>query len=80
MWPCLFTSPRDRRCLCSFSQDGWVLFKAVVLKKRLTATDFYNGYLHQSLKKDTPLEAGEGRFISRSGGAGGAWRRKKSTL
>lgn len=31
-------------------KDGWVAFRAVVLKKRLTAADFYNGYLHQSLK------------------------------
>ncbi|XP_070688510.1 methionyl-tRNA formyltransferase, mitochondrial [Pempheris klunzingeri] len=29
-------------------KDGWVGFKAVVLKKRLTAADFYNGYLHQT--------------------------------
>lgn len=28
-------------------KDGWVGFKAVLLKKRLTAADFYNGYLHQ---------------------------------
>ncbi|RVE74940.1 hypothetical protein OJAV_G00027400 [Oryzias javanicus] len=60
--------------------DGWVLFKAVLLKKRLTATDFYNGYLHQTLKKDTPHGAAEGRFISsRGGGADGARRRNEST-
>ncbi|MGH0128220.1 UNVERIFIED_CONTAM: hypothetical protein FKN15_044932 [Acipenser sinensis] len=29
------------------SRDGWVGFKAVKLKKRLSAADFYNGYLHQ---------------------------------
>lgn len=33
--------------VCLLLQDGWVGFKAVLLKKRLTAADFYNGYLHQ---------------------------------
>ncbi|XP_030622365.1 methionyl-tRNA formyltransferase, mitochondrial [Chanos chanos] len=32
-------------------KDGWVGFKAVMLKKRLSAADFYNGYLHQSFLK-----------------------------
>jgi methionyl-tRNA formyltransferase len=31
-------------------KDGWVGFKAVMLKKRLSAADFYNGYLHQSFQ------------------------------
>lgn len=43
-------------CSLSLLQDGWVGFKAVLLKKRLTAADFYNGYLHQM---------GEGLFVSR---------------
>lgn len=42
--------------MCSLFQDGWVGFKAVLLKKRLTAADFYNGYLHQTA---------EGLFVSR---------------
>lgn len=33
--------------VCLLLQDGWVGFNAVLLKKRLTAADFYNGYLHQ---------------------------------
>lgn len=33
-------------CLAVRCKDGWVGFRAVVLKKRLTAADFYNGYLH----------------------------------
>lgn len=37
-------------------QDGWVGFKAVLFKKRLTAADFYNGYLHQT---------GKGLFVSK---------------
>ncbi|XP_061669650.1 methionyl-tRNA formyltransferase, mitochondrial isoform X2 [Syngnathoides biaculeatus] len=31
-------------------KDGWVGFKAVVLRKRLTAADFYNGYLHRETR------------------------------
>lgn len=42
-------------------QDGWVGFKAVILKKRLTATDFYNGYLHRVLR---PRGAAAATFIS----------------
>lgn len=29
-------------------KDGWVGFKAVILRKRLTAADFYNGHMHQT--------------------------------
>uniref|UniRef100_A0A672IFW0 Methionyl-tRNA formyltransferase, mitochondrial n=1 Tax=Salarias fasciatus TaxID=181472 RepID=A0A672IFW0_SALFA len=42
-------------------KDGWVGFKAVLLKKRLTAADFYNGYLHQSVQKSWP----GGKFVIR---------------
>lgn len=35
-----------QHCVYLLTQDGWVGFRAVVLKKRLTAADFYNGYLH----------------------------------
>lgn len=49
--------------LCVLDQDGWVGFKGVLLRKRLTAADFYNGYLHQ---QRAPHEAGAaGLFISR---------------
>nr|XP_046248630.1 methionyl-tRNA formyltransferase, mitochondrial [Scatophagus argus] len=41
-------------------KDGWVGFKTVLLKKRLTAADFYNGYLHQTA---------DGRFLSRKRGS-----------
>lgn len=41
---------KDSNILSVRCKDGWVGFQAVVLKKRLTAADFYNGYLHQSLK------------------------------
>lgn len=40
----------DKHFVCSVVKDGWVGFKAVMLKKRLSAADFYNGYLHQSFQ------------------------------
>ncbi|XP_072321224.1 methionyl-tRNA formyltransferase, mitochondrial [Eucyclogobius newberryi] len=43
-------------------KDGWVGFRSVLLKKRLTAADFYNGYLHQSVK--SPAAAAHGLFVS----------------
>lgn len=46
-------------------KDGWVGFGSVLLKKRLTAADFYNGYLHQSLR--SPLgSTTHGLFLSRT--------------
>lgn len=48
-------APLNFYCDVRLFQDGWVGFKAVLLKKRLTAADFYNGYLHQT---------GEGLFVS----------------
>ncbi|XP_045929992.1 methionyl-tRNA formyltransferase, mitochondrial [Micropterus dolomieu] len=57
--------------LCSLFQDGWVGFKAVLLKKRLTAADFYNGYLHQT---------SGGVFVSRKGGSEAHQKSQKSML
>lgn len=44
-------------------KDGWVGFRSVLLKKRLTAADFYNGYLHQSMKSPSG-QAAHGLFLS----------------
>lgn len=44
-------------------KDGWVGFGSVLLKKRLTAADFYNGYLHQSMKSFSDVSS-HGLFIS----------------
>ncbi|XP_068174458.1 methionyl-tRNA formyltransferase, mitochondrial [Antennarius striatus] len=52
-------------------KDGWVAFKAVCLKKRLTAADFYNGYLHQS---------SEGQFVSRKKGTKTPQKRENSRV
>ncbi|XP_018618696.2 methionyl-tRNA formyltransferase, mitochondrial [Scleropages formosus] len=32
-------------------KDGWVGFRAIMLKKSISAADFYNGYLHQFFLK-----------------------------
>ncbi|XP_068615634.1 methionyl-tRNA formyltransferase, mitochondrial-like [Brachionichthys hirsutus] len=47
---------KDSNTLAVCCKDGWVSFQAVCLKKRLTAADFYNGYLHKS---------SGGHFVSR---------------
>ncbi|XP_056134413.1 methionyl-tRNA formyltransferase, mitochondrial [Lampris incognitus] len=55
---------RERNTLAVCCKDGWVGFKAVVLKKRLSAADFYNGYLHQSRTKKPSHQNQECRFLS----------------
>ncbi|KAM9824989.1 methionyl-tRNA formyltransferase, mitochondrial isoform 1-T1 [Syngnathus typhle] len=48
-------------------KDGWVAFKAVILNKRLTAADFYNGYLHQTLRRPgggTGRDSAAAAFVS----------------
>ncbi|XP_056605399.1 methionyl-tRNA formyltransferase, mitochondrial isoform X1 [Triplophysa dalaica] len=35
-------------------KDGWVGFRSVKFKKKLSAADFFNGYLHQSVLKKSP--------------------------
>nr|XP_057934848.1 methionyl-tRNA formyltransferase, mitochondrial [Doryrhamphus excisus] len=62
---------KESNILAVRCKDGWVGFKAVLLKKRLTAADFYNGYLHQTLlpHKTPPHQTPGGVFLSRRGGA-----------
>ncbi|KAM6943538.1 methionyl-tRNA formyltransferase, mitochondrial [Xenentodon cancila] len=60
-------------------KDGWVEFRTVLLKRRLTATDFYNGYLHHTFKKNTPYEAAEEYFVSRKGGTMNLQKRENTT-
>lgn len=45
-------------------QDGWVGFKAVVLKKPISAGDFYNGYMHASLTGKPSHQPEECVFVS----------------
>ncbi|XP_033983178.1 methionyl-tRNA formyltransferase, mitochondrial [Trematomus bernacchii] len=49
-------------------KDGWVGFRSVVLKKRLTAGDFYNGYLHQTLHRKSACDITRALFITRKHG------------
>ncbi|XP_059927084.1 methionyl-tRNA formyltransferase, mitochondrial [Gadus macrocephalus] len=45
-------------------KDDWVGFKAVVLKKRLSAADFYNGYMHHGLTGKPSHQPEQCLFIS----------------
>lgn len=36
-------------------QGGWVGVKGIVLKKKLTAADFYNGYLHSWFQHNSKM-------------------------
>ncbi|XP_029987148.1 methionyl-tRNA formyltransferase, mitochondrial-like isoform X1 [Sphaeramia orbicularis] len=63
-----FLKESDILAVCC--KNGWVGFRAVLLKKRLTAADFYNGYLHQTLQKETPNDTDECLFVSRKQEAG----------
>ncbi|XP_031142788.1 methionyl-tRNA formyltransferase, mitochondrial isoform X3 [Sander lucioperca] len=56
---------KESNTLAVCCKDGWVGFKAVLLKKRLTAADFFNGYLHQTVQKKTPYQTTEALFVSR---------------
>lgn len=54
---------KESNTLSVCCKDGWVEFGSVLLKKHLTAADFYNGYLHQSMKSPSGQTA-HGLFIS----------------
>ncbi|XP_009278768.1 PREDICTED: methionyl-tRNA formyltransferase, mitochondrial [Aptenodytes forsteri] len=43
-------------------KEGWVGIKTVVLKKKLTAVDFYNGYMHSCFQKNSRTVHQECRF------------------
>ncbi|GAA6222942.1 methionyl-tRNA formyltransferase, mitochondrial [Lates japonicus] len=59
---------KESNALAVCCKDGWVGFKAVLLNKRLTAADFYNGYLHQTLQNKTLYQTAEGFFVTRKRG------------
>lgn len=61
---------KESNTLAVCCKDGWVGFKAVLLKKRLTAADFYNGYLHQTT---------EALFVSKKTGTEEHRMRENST-
>lgn len=43
-------------------KDGWIGVRSVMLKKTLTATDFYNGYLHPWHQKNSQAPPSQCRF------------------
>lgn len=43
-------------------KDGWIGVQSVMLKKTLTATDFYNGYLHPWHQKNPQAHPSQCRF------------------
>lgn len=71
---------KETNALAVCCKDGWVGFRAVLLKKRLTAADFYNGYLHRTLHKNTLCETAEGWFVSKKGGTEVHQMRRNSKL
>ncbi|XP_020497112.2 methionyl-tRNA formyltransferase, mitochondrial [Labrus bergylta] len=62
---------RESNTLAVCCKDGWVGFKEVLLKKRLTAADFYNGYLHQTDR---------GLFVSKTTSSEARQMRENSSL
>ncbi|XP_029354281.1 methionyl-tRNA formyltransferase, mitochondrial [Echeneis naucrates] len=74
------TFQKESNTLAVCCKDGWVGFKAVVLKKRLSAADFYNGYLHQTVQKKTQWQMAQGLFVSRKGGTASHQMRKNSVV
>uniref|UniRef100_A0A8C8SRX9 Methionyl-tRNA formyltransferase, mitochondrial n=1 Tax=Pelusios castaneus TaxID=367368 RepID=A0A8C8SRX9_9SAUR len=50
------------RTLVVRCKEGWVGVKTLFLKKQLTATDFYNGYLHPWFQKNSKMLHGDCRF------------------
>ncbi|XP_006831911.1 PREDICTED: methionyl-tRNA formyltransferase, mitochondrial [Chrysochloris asiatica] len=43
-------------------KDGWIGIRSMMLKKTLTATDFYNGYLHPWYQKNTQVQPSQCKF------------------
>ncbi|XP_039985561.1 methionyl-tRNA formyltransferase, mitochondrial [Xiphias gladius] len=78
--PGSLTYQKESNTLAVCCKDGWVGFKAVLLKKKMTAADFYNGYLHQTLQKNPPYQTAEGLFVSRKGGPAAQLMRENSVL
>lgn len=43
-------------------KDGWIGVRSVMLKKTLTATDFYNGYLHPWYQRNSQVQPSHCKF------------------
>ncbi|ERE75720.1 methionyl-tRNA formyltransferase [Cricetulus griseus] len=53
---------RQSQMLLVHCKDGWIGVRSVMLKKTLTATDFYNGYLHAWYQKNPHSHPSQCRF------------------
>ncbi|GAB1294360.1 Methionyl-tRNA formyltransferase, mitochondrial [Apodemus speciosus] len=53
---------RPSQMLLVHCKDGWIGVRSLMLKKTLTATDFYNGYLHAWYQKNSHTHPSQCRF------------------
>ncbi|KFQ42133.1 hypothetical protein N333_01758, partial [Nestor notabilis] len=53
---------KSSQTLIARCKEGWVGIKAVILKKKLTAVDFYNGYMHSWFQQKSRAVHQECRF------------------
>ncbi|XP_040455782.1 methionyl-tRNA formyltransferase, mitochondrial [Falco naumanni] len=53
---------KESQTLIARCKEGWVGFKRVVLRKQLTALDFYNGYMHSWFQRQSRTIHQECRF------------------
>ncbi|XP_015451631.1 methionyl-tRNA formyltransferase, mitochondrial isoform X2 [Pteropus alecto] len=60
--PGSITYHKQSQILLVCCKDGWIGVRSVMLKKTLTATDFYNGYLHSWHQKNAQAHPSQCRF------------------
>ncbi|XP_076984331.1 methionyl-tRNA formyltransferase, mitochondrial isoform X2 [Tamandua tetradactyla] len=53
---------KQSQMLLVYCKNGWIGVRSVMLKKILTATDFYNGYLHSWYQKNSQAQPSQCRF------------------
>uniref|UniRef100_A0A8C0X7F4 Methionyl-tRNA formyltransferase, mitochondrial n=1 Tax=Castor canadensis TaxID=51338 RepID=A0A8C0X7F4_CASCN len=53
---------KQSQILLVYCKDGWIGVRSLMLKKTLTATDFYNGYLHPWHQKNSHAQPSQCRF------------------
>ncbi|KAM4749046.1 methionyl-tRNA formyltransferase, mitochondrial [Rhinophrynus dorsalis] len=53
---------RGSQLLLVRCKDGWVGVKTIILKKKLSSIDFYNGYLHPWFVQNSSMQPEECRF------------------
>ncbi|KAM6202462.1 methionyl-tRNA formyltransferase, mitochondrial [Rhynchocyon petersi] len=53
---------KQSQILLACCKDGWIGIRSLMLKKTLTATDFYNGYLHPWYQNNSQAQPNQCRF------------------